>query len=79
MSSDFSLATHETGKQWDNVCAVLEENFFQYRFFAHPSYQSSRGVNKDIFKMFISQETFLKKLSDDMFHQSKEVNQEFKK
>ena len=29
--------------------------------------------------MFISQETFLKKLSGDMFHQSKEVNQEFKK
>ena len=50
MASDFSLATHETGRQWNNVFAVLGENFFQYRFFAQPNYQSSVGVNKDIFR-----------------------------
>ena len=40
----------ETGRQWNNVFAVLGENFFQYRVFAQPNYQSSVGVNKDIFR-----------------------------
>lgn len=28
----FSIATHEAGRQWNNVFTILGENYFQYRF-----------------------------------------------
>lgn len=31
MASDLSVATHETGRQWNNAFIILRENYFQHK------------------------------------------------